>query len=55
MTRLELLHTIQDNAEKLELLDAFSLLASRLPTNDTAVMATWAAFADALAANPATH
>ena len=31
MTRLELLHLIQDNADLLTLPDAFSLLSGRLP------------------------
>ncbi len=41
MTRLELLHAIQDNAEQLTLHDAFALLASRLPVADGAVSDAW--------------
>lgn len=33
MTRLELLHLIQDNAELLTTYDAFALLAGRLPAS----------------------
>ena len=33
LTRLELLHIIQDDPEKLTLNDMFALLASRLPVN----------------------
>ena len=34
MTRLELLHLIQDKAELLTLPDAFALLSGRLPRSD---------------------
>ena len=40
MTRLELLHTIQDNADQLTTHDAFALLASRLPS-DPAIRDAW--------------
>jgi len=40
MTRLELLHTIQENADQLPLVDAVSLLAARLP-NDADVHRAW--------------
>lgn len=43
MTRLELLHTIQDNAEQLDMRDAFALLAGRLP-DDERVAAAWEHF-----------
>lgn len=44
MTRLELLHTIQENAEELTLHDAVMLLAGRLP-NDNELIAVWDEFA----------
>lgn len=44
MTRLELLHTIQENAEALTLHDAVMLLAGRLP-NDSELIAVWDEFA----------
>jgi hypothetical protein len=53
MTRLELLHTIQDNAELLTLHDAFALLASRLPVADGAVSDAWEELSQALCANAA--
>ena len=40
MTRLELLHLIQENAELLHRHDAFALLASRLP-EDAKVREAW--------------
>jgi hypothetical protein len=40
MTRLELLHAIQENADQLSTHDAFALLASRLPS-DPAVYEAW--------------
>lgn len=40
LTRLELLHTIQDNADKLTLNDAFALLSGRLPM-DPDVQEAW--------------
>lgn len=43
MTRLELLHTIQDNAEQLHCFDAAALLAGRLPA-DARVQAAWETF-----------
>ncbi len=53
MTRLELLHTIQDNAEALSTYDAFALLGSRLPQGDKAVQLAWEELAQALCANAA--
>lgn len=44
MTRLELLHTIKENAEALTLHDAVMLLAGRLP-NDSELIAAWDEFA----------
>ena len=44
MTRLELLHTIQENAETLTLHDAVMLLAGRLP-NDAELLTAWDEFA----------
>lgn len=52
MTRLELLHTIQDNADQLTTHDAFALLASRLP-GDRAVHEAWHELALALLADRA--
>ena len=52
MTRLELIHTIQENADKLTTYDAFALLASRLPA-DPAVRAAWDDLALALIADSA--
>ena len=43
MTRLELLHTIQDNADQLDMRDAFALMAGRLP-DDERVKAAWEHF-----------
>jgi len=43
MTRLELLHIIQKNAEQLTVYDAFALTASRLP-DDTALRSAWHVF-----------
>lgn len=43
MTRLELLHTIQDNADRLTMHDAFALLASRLP-EDPNIAEEWYRF-----------
>ena len=40
MTRLELLHTIQENADQLDWHDAYGLLASRLPA-DQRVSDAW--------------
>ena len=40
MTRLELLHTIQENADQLPLVDAVSLVAGRLP-DDADVHRAW--------------
>jgi hypothetical protein len=51
MTRLELLHTIQENGELLTLQDAFSLLAGRLPENDARVSDAWENLYQALTAN----
>lgn len=53
MTRLELLHTIQDNAELLTLGDAVALVAGRLPTDDKAVIAAWGELTLRLIANAA--
>jgi hypothetical protein len=50
MNRLELLHTIQENADQLSTHDAFALLASRLPS-DPAVHDAWHQLAAALIAN----
>ncbi len=52
MTRLELLHTIQDNGDLLDLNDRFALLAGRLP-NSPQVRRAWEALADALMPEPA--
>jgi hypothetical protein len=52
MTRLDLLHTIQDNADQLSTHDAFALLASRLPS-DPAVHEAWSQLALALIAERA--
>jgi hypothetical protein len=48
LTRLQLMHTIQDNPEKLTLRDAFALLSSRLPV-DTDIQEAWEALAVLLA------
>jgi hypothetical protein len=53
MTRLELLHTIEDNATLLTTYDAFALLAGRLPVGDKAVSKAWEELAIALTANAA--
>ena len=53
MTRLELLHLIQENADQLQLVDAFSLLAGRLP-QDPDVHAAWESLALELTAWSAT-
>jgi hypothetical protein len=47
MTRLELLHTIQENAELLTLRDAVSLMAGRFPENAEAI-AAWDQMINAL-------
>lgn len=52
MTRLELLHTIQESADQLTTQDAFALLASRLPS-DPAVHEAWHQLALALIADRA--
>jgi hypothetical protein len=44
MTRLELLHTIQENGELLHLYDRFALLAGDLP-NSPGVRRAWEALA----------
>ena len=44
MTRLELLHTIQESADQLTLRDAVMLLAGRLP-EDPELIAAWDQFA----------
>jgi hypothetical protein len=44
MTRLELLHTIQENSDLLDLNDRFALLASDLP-NSPGVRRAWEALA----------
>ena len=46
--RLQLLHTIQDNTDKLTLQDAFALLSSKLPV-DINVQKTWEQLAIVLA------
>lgn len=51
MTRLELLHTIQENSELLDLNDRFALLAGSLP-NSPQVRRAWEALADALMPEP---
>jgi hypothetical protein len=53
MTRLELLHTVQDNASLLTTYDAFALLSSRLPVGDAAISKAWEELAIALTANAA--
>lgn len=53
MTRLELLHLIQENADQLQLVDAFSLLAGRLP-QDPDVLTAWESLALELTAWSAT-
>jgi hypothetical protein len=53
MTRLELLHTIQENADALTLPDAVALLASRLPQGDADVAAAWEHFTLCLIADAA--
>jgi hypothetical protein len=53
MTRLELLHTIDENASLLTTYDAFALLASRLPVADKAVSKAWEELAIALTADAA--
>ena len=50
LTRLQLLHTIQDNPEKLTLEDAFALLASRLP-RDSKIQQAWEHLAQTLLTN----
>ena len=52
MTRLELLHTIQDNGDLLDLNDRFALLAGSLPDSPQ-VRRAWEALADALMPEPA--
>lgn len=51
MTRLELLHLVQENPEALTLHDAFALLAGRLPAGDARISAAWEELARALLAN----
>ena len=53
MNRLELLHTIDENAELLGTYDAFALLAGRLPVGDEAISKAWEELAIALIANAA--
>jgi hypothetical protein len=53
MTRLELLHTIDENASLLTTYDAFALLAGRLPVDDEAITKAWEKLAIALTANAA--
>jgi hypothetical protein len=53
MTRLELLHTIQDNASLLTTHDAFALLAGRLPVGDKEVSKAWEELTIALTADAA--
>jgi len=43
MNRLELLHTIQENGDQLDMRDAFALLAGRLP-EDERVKEAWERF-----------
>ena len=47
LTRLELLHIIQENPEKLTLNDAFAMLASRLP-RDRNTQEAWEHLAQAI-------
>ena len=47
LTRLELLHMIQDDPEKLTLNDTFALLASRLPV-DSKIQQAWEDLAQTL-------
>lgn len=49
MTRLELLHTIQENSELLDVRDRFALLAGSLPATP-AVRYAWEALAAELLA-----
>ena len=51
MTRLELLHTIQENGEVLHLYDRFALLAGSLP-DSPGVRLAWEALANALVPEP---
>jgi len=53
MNRLELLHTIDENADLLGTYDAFALLAGRLPVGDEAISKAWEELAIALIANAA--
>ena len=53
MTRLELLHAIQENADQLALVDAISLVAGRLP-NDADVHRAWENLTHELIARAAT-
>lgn len=51
MNRLELLHTIQENADCLTLFDFYGLLAGNLPTNDPALLTAWDQFGEILLAH----
>ena len=49
MTRLELLHLIQDNADLLTLPDTFALLSGRLPRSDKVRKAAYSLYLELVA------